>query len=207
MTDGIIFDVDGTFWDTTFIVEKAWNAALDEMGLSHIRVTAEQLKGLFGLPMDVIIENIMPEQEKAVQEAYLPLCSKYEFDYLEKEMGRLYPDFEETLDGLSKKYPLFIVSNCQSGYIEMFLEKTGFGKYFKDYVCPGDSGLLKAGNISLIAERNGLKAPVYVGDTQMDANACKEAGVPIVHARYGFGTVEEPDYVIDRPIELLELDL
>ena len=85
------------------------------------------------------------------------------------------------------------------------LEKTGFGKYFKDHVCPGDTNLLKAENILLIAERNGLKNPIYVGDTHMDAEACVKAGVPIIFASYGFGKVEKPDYVIDTPMDLVSL--
>ena len=43
----------------------------------------------------------------------------------------------------------------------------------------------------MIAERNHLKHPVYVGDTIGDYNACQEAGVPFVFAAYGFGEVPE----------------
>lgn len=204
-TDGIIFDVDGTLWDTTPIVANAWNAALDEMGLSEIRVDADMLKGLFGLPMDVIIDRIMPEQDEKVKEEYLPLCSEYEFKYLRKEPGILYPDFERTLSILSEKTKLYIVSNCQSGYIELFYDKTGFSKYFCDQLCPGDSGLLKADNIKLIAKRNGLNSPVYVGDTHMDHEACKVAKVPFVFAAYGFGSTENPDYTISKPSDLILL--
>ncbi len=64
---------------------------------------------------------------------------------------------------------------------------------------------MKADNIRLIMERNHLEQVVYVGDTQMDADACKAAGVPIVFASYGFGTVKEPDYVVDTPYELVGL--
>ncbi len=206
MIDGIIFDVDGTLWDSTPVVEDAWNQALIDSGLAYASVTADQLKGLFGLPMKDIIDRIIPNESEEKKLDFMPKCFEYEHTYLEKTGGTLYPELEECLKILSEKYPLFIVSNCQAGYIELFLKKTGFGKYFKDHTCPGDTGLLKADNIKLIAERNGLSAPIYIGDTQMDADACKKAGVPIVYCRYGFGKVEKPDYIIDSPLELTKIN-
>ena len=68
----------------------------------------------------------------------------------------------ETVRELSRKYKLFIVSNCQSGYIEAFLKNTGLGEYFADYTCPGDTGKLKGENIRIIMERNGIKEAIYV---------------------------------------------
>jgi len=205
MTDGLIFDVDGTLWDSTPIVEKAWNAALADAGIKAAAVNADQLKGLFGLPMKDIIDQVLPAQPEEVKEKFMPLCFSYEHAFLEKNAGILYPHLEETLAALSKKYPLFIVSNCQAGYIELFLRKTGFQNYFKDFTCPGDTGVFKAENIGIIAERNGLKTPVYVGDTQMDADACKKAGIKMIFASYGFGKVENPDYTIADPLDLLQI--
>ena len=202
MYDGIIFDVDGTVWDSTPVVEEAWNAALRDSGYEE-RVTADRLKGLFGLPMDDIIADIIPDAPPEDRAAFAPVCFKYEHDYLAKQGGVVYEGFGKMLEELSKSYPLFIVSNCQAGYIELMLEKTGFGPFIKDHLCPGDTNLLKADNIKIIAKRNGLKNPIYVGDTQMDANACKEAGVPIVFCAYGFGKIEEPNYIIYSPEELI----
>ena len=205
MTDGIIFDVDGTLWDSTTVVEKAYNKALREFGITDITIKADDLKKLFGLPMDDIIKVLLPDSSEELRKKFKPLCFSYEEDHLRKEAGTVYPGLEETLKVLSGKYPLFIVSNCQAGYIELFFEKTGLGKYFKDHTCPGDTGLLKAGNIKYIAEKNGLKCPVYVGDTHMDEEACREAGVPFVFASYGFGHGIKPDYVIDALPDLARL--
>lgn len=202
--DGIIFDVDGTIWDSTPTVTEAWNRALSEAGYSE-RVTADRLKGLFGLPMDDIIHDILPDSDRAERDAVGELCYKYEHEYVSEMGAVVYEGLGEALSILSRKYPLFVVSNCQAGYIELMLEKTGFGKYIKDHVCPGDTNMLKAENILLIAERNGLKNPIYVGDTHMDAEACVKAGVPIIFASYGFGKVEKPDYVIDTPMDLVSL--
>ena len=204
-TDGIIFDIDGTIWNTTGVVEKAWNQALDECGLSHAHVTAKQLQGLFGLPMMDIIDAILPLESLEKKLEFKPLCYKYEDEYINREPGILYEGMVETIKELSKKYPLFVVSNCQGGYIELMLEKTGMKPYFKDFTCPAYTDKLKADNIKIIAERNGIKNPLYVGDTQMDANACKEANVPICYVTYGFGKVENPDYSIDKISEILEL--
>ncbi len=204
MIDSIIFDVDGTVWDSTPVVEGAWNMALSEAGFEE-RVTADRLKGLFGLPMDDILADILPGLGREERDAFAPRCFEWEHEYVERDGGIVYEGFGEMLKLLSEKYPLFIVSNCQAGYIELMLEKTGFKPYIKDHLCPGDTGKLKADNIKMICERNGLKKPVYVGDTHMDANASREAGVPFVFAAYGFGNVEEPDYVIDTPMELTKL--
>lgn len=204
-TDGIIFDIDGTIWNTTGIVEKAWNQALDECGLSDFHVTAKQLQGLFGLPMMDIIDAILPGQPLEKKLEFKPLCYKYEDEYINREPGILYEGMVETVKALSEKYPLFVVSNCQGGYIELMLEKTGMKPYFKDFTCPAYTDKLKADNIKIICERNNINKPLYIGDTQMDANACKEAGVPICHVTYGFGKVENPDYSVDSISELLDL--
>ena len=205
VTDGVIFDVDGTLWDSTPVVEQAWNQALIDSGITDVVITADQLKGLFGLPMMEIIDNVLPNATKQQKLDYKPLCYRYESEYLSRTPGILYPRLEEALAALAKRHPLFIVSNCQEGYIELFFEKTGFGHYFVDHVCPGDTGLLKADNIRLIAKRHHLAHPVYIGDTQMDADACRDAGVPIVFASYGFGSVREPDAVIAEPMDLCGL--
>ncbi len=204
LTDGIIFDVDGTVWNSTPIVEEAWNKALKDNGYSE-RVTAARLQGLFGLPMDVIIRDILPDATEEERVDFAPKCFRYEHEFLERNGGIVYDGFEEMLKILYEKCPLYVVSNCQAGYIELMLSKTGFGKYFKDHLCFGDNDKLKAENIRIICERNEIKKPIYVGDTQMDADACIQAGVPIVYAAYGFGKVEDPDYVIYKPMDLADM--
>ena len=71
--------------------------------------------------------------------------------------------------------------------------------------CPGRTGLTKGENIKLVIKRNNLKNPIYVGDTQGDANAAKFAGVPFIFAEYGFGEVEEYNESIKSFNELLKL--
>ena len=117
-----------------------------------------------------------------------------------KHGADLYPGIEELIIKLHKKYKLFIVSNCQEGYIQCFFKVyPQLEKYFTDYEYPGRSGKAKADNIKMVIERNNLKNPVYVGDTAGDAKAAKLAGVPFIYARYGFGQVEEYDDFIDKP--------
>ena len=63
------------------------------------------------------------------------------------------------------------------------------GEYFKDFTCPAYTGRLKGENIRIIMERNGLSEAVYVGDTQGDANSCKEAEIPMIYAAYGLSLI------------------
>ena len=88
-----------------------------------------------------------------------------------------------------KGYFLAIVSNCQEGYIEAFLAYHGLEKYFDDTENFGHTGHGKGDNIRLVVNRNRLEQAAYLGDTQGDWEAAREAGIPFIHAAYGFGTV------------------
>lgn len=203
----IIFDVDGTLWDTTEVVAKAWNRAVEEAGVAADKITAEVLKKEFGKTMDVIAEDLFPKADDRERDRILELCCKYEHEALiENKENLLFPHVKETLEKLSEKYSLFIVSNCQSGYIELFMKKAGVEKYITDIECFGNTNKSKGENIKLIMERNNLRDVVYVGDTQGDYEATKFAGIPFIFAKYGFGKVDGYYKAIEDISELLEIE-
>lgn len=191
MFDSILFDLDGTLWDTTDIVAQAWNASLEKENGITTRVTGAKLRTLFGRPLPEIAACILPDLSREEQLSVMDRCCEEEHRVLEQTPGILYPDLEDTLDALSKKYPLCIVSNCEAGYIELFLRVTGLTKYFTDHICPGDTGMTKGDNNLAIVKRNGFQSPVYVGDTLGDANAAAYAKIPFIFAGYGFGQVTD----------------
>ena len=77
------------------------------------------------------------------------------------------------------------------GYIEAFLKFHKLAQYFDDMENYGRTLLSKGENIKLVVERNALTEAVYVGDIMGDYNSTMEAGLPFIHAAYGFGQVPE----------------
>ncbi|MGH4125080.1 MAG: HAD family hydrolase [Clostridium sp.] len=201
--DSIIFDLDGTLWDSTKTVLKAWDMVCQNNKEVRSPITREVLQSIMGLQVQHIGAKLFPYLDKAGQTKILQLCCEEERKLLLKEGGMLYKDLESILQTLSKSYSLFIVSNCQCGYIEVFLEYHKLGKYFKDFECAGNSSLVKGENIKIIMKRNNLEHPVYVGDTQGDCDAAKLANIPFVFASYGFGKVDGYDYVIEEISEIV----
>ncbi len=202
MIDGIIFDLDGTLWDSRVQVCDSWNVVLAERWPELGQLTVEQFNSQMGKLVHDIGRSLFPQLSPEQSNAVVDFCCEFENGYVAERGGILYDGLEETLALLSEKYKLFIVSNCQSGYIEAFFEAHGLGKYFADIECSGNTGRPKAENIRLIAERNGLKSPVYVGDTALDGKSAHEAGVPFVWAAYGFGKAESFEARMDSVSQL-----
>ena len=190
MNYGIIFDLDGTLWDSSEQVAVSWSEALARRPETDRQVTGEDMRGFMGKTMETIAALMLPELEPSLRIEIMHECERVEQEYLEKHGGVLFPDLEKELERLCGLGKLIIVSNCQSGYIETFLEYHKLGKYFADFECPGGTGFAKAENIRIVMERNGLDKAVYVGDTQGDLDASDSAGVPFIHAAYGFGSVD-----------------
>ena len=205
-TDAVILDVDGTLWDSTKLVAKAWTSTAHDNGFPDRTVTAEELKEQFGRPMDVIARNIFPGLDDATLESILKSCVKYENEVLHNDpCDMCFTGVVSTIRSLAKRVPVCIVSNSQSGYIELFMDKTGTADCITDHICFGDNGLLKSENIELIIRRNGFNNAVYVGDIEPDEEASRQAGVGFIHAAYGFGKAKSPDASVISFAELEDI--
>jgi phosphoglycolate phosphatase len=206
MYESLIFDIDGTLWDSRALVAEGYNIQLRSEGLGHLCVTAEDLKPLFGKVMTEIADVILaaiPENERY---ALMDRCMETENQYLHDNPCHIgYPGIRETVAELAKKYRLFIVSNSQCGYPELCIEKLGLTDYISGHLCFGDTGTEKGETIRRLMEKYAIYNAAYVGDTQGDYEATVRAGIPFIFAAYGFGQPERWDGKIDRFEELLNL--
>ncbi len=191
MKTGLIFDMDGTLWDSSANVALSWTEVINQSGYNRPEITKQDIMKVMGLTMDKIADILFEDLPQVERMELLEKCCQYENNYLRNHGGVLYPELENTFVRLRKKYYLYIVSNCQKGYIEAFLDHFGFWKYFEDIECYGNNMNDKGDNISLIVERNKIEKGYYIGDIQGDYDATMKAGLEFIHAAYGFGTIRQ----------------
>jgi len=205
----IILDIDGTLWNTTGVVATAWNKAVSESGIEELmdlHITDKILQKEFGKPMDVIADDLFGDIDAKKKADLLEVCCEYEHKAIaETKEDLTYANVRETLFELSKNNRLYIVSNCQNGYIELVMEKNGIEDIISDIECFGCTGLQKDENIRLLMDRNDIDEAVYVGDTLGDFEASRKAGVKFIFCEYGFGDVSNPDAVIKDFSELSDM--
>ncbi len=209
---GVIFDMDGTVWDSSENVAKSWTVKVQEAGFTDKVVAREDIQRNMGKPMDAIADDLFTYTEKGLErDALRYACEEYENEYLREHGGILYEGICETWAKLKEMgYHIYIVSNCQAGYIEAFLEyyKIAYGNpedLVEDIECYGNNFKQKDENIKLLAERNGLTEACYVGDIQSDYDSTVKAGFPFIHAKYGFGTINVEVPVINSFEELIKV--
>lgn len=204
----IIFDVDGTLWDTTDVVAKAWQRAVTEVGVSCDPITGDILKKEFGKTMNLIADSLFPVASEHEKQRIMDLCCQFEHEDLHHFEGSLlYPKVRETLIELSKSHKVYIVSNCQSGYIELFMAKNNLTEYITDIECYGNTGRPKGENLKLLMSRNDIENAIYVGDTAGDFEATRVANIPFIYVTYGFGNIDTYEYAVDHIDDILTLGI
>ncbi|WP_418614700.1 HAD family hydrolase [[Ruminococcus] torques] len=155
--DSIIFDVDGTLWDSADSVAAAWNLAIKKFSSLDITLDREILGSVFGKTMTDIGDILFPSLSETEKDSLLSACCELENNYL------------------------------------------------KNHLCFGETGVSKGQTLRMLIDRNHLSSPVYVGDTQGDADACHAAGIPFIFAEYGFGNVPDAKMTIHKFSDLLNL--
>ena len=194
----LLFDLDGTLWDSAPAVAEAWNEVIQRETSGLPLLTVDDIHGVMGMTMKEISLALYPDVSLERRDEIFDLCCKYEVEYLYSHCGTLYPGFRAVMESLKAQgYELAVVSNCQLGYVKAFLISSGASDLFVDYEEWERTGLTKGENIRLVMERNGYTKGIYIGDTKKDQEAALMARIPFIHAAYGFGTVDSADGVIN----------
>ncbi len=199
----LIFDLDGTLWDSSVSVVDSWNILIKrETGIDR-GLASEDIQRNMGKTMNEIADDLFNDIPEDERYALARRCEVFENGYITEHGGDLFDGVRETLAELfGIGTVMAVVSNCQEGYIKAFLDSMDMWDYFVDYEEWGRTGLLKADNIRLVMERNGIDKAVYIGDIQKDSDASHEAGVPCIWAAYGFGEISDAEGKIDKFSEL-----
>ena len=204
--ESLIFDIDGTLWDSRVLVAEGYNLQLQEEGLARFRTDPETLKALFGKVMTDIADALFPTLPAQERYPLMERCMARENRYLHENPCQVgYPGIRETLEALSRNHRLFIVSNSQCGYPEVCMEKLGIRELISGHLCFGDTQAPKGETIRILMERHGITSAAYIGDTQGDADAARDAGIPFVWASYGFGEASGWIAKADTPADLTDI--
>ncbi len=201
----IIFDLDGTLWDSRQQILNAWNKVLQNE--YDISLNVNDFNNLMGKTSDFYKKAFFSNYSSKQADYILNLCEKEEVIYLKQHGANIFKNSISTLKKLSKKYKLFIVSNCQSGYIESFLEYYNLNELIKDFECNGNTKKSKEDNINIILKRNCLKSEetCYIGDTSNDYLSAINNNILFIYAQYGFGNLSHHSHSIKDIGDLVEL--
>lgn len=202
----IIFDLDGTLWDSRTTIIQSWNSILIKHDLIEKPLTEDNLNPFMGLLLPDILPILFPNANPEKWEEILAEIIEHETGNLLEKGGILYDGVEETLKKLVEKHMLYIVSNCQDGYIETFLDYFGFYSFFTDFESFGRTGKPKIENIKFVLDRNNLKPSesVYVGDTQTDYISANGNQLDFIFCQYGFGQLN-PEVNVQKITKFQEL--
>ena len=206
----IVYDFDGTLVDTLFDIADAVNLSLNELGLRTLsRATIRKYVGKG-------VERLMAQSIDGTGYRDLPRAVElFRRHYSENLMNhtRFYPSGREILDHFRDKKQA-ICSNKPEDFVRRILESLKSLDYF-DAILGGDSVESKKpdpeGLLHLLDRfQCSPEMAVLVGDSPVDIETGKRAGVYTCIVNYGFGNPKEiasanPDCCIDHLSELKDL--
>jgi len=200
--DSLIFDMDGTLWDNVDTYAMSWTIGMEKTG-NDITISREDIMGLMGKEVKAMLNVLVPDWTEEQHNELFNAVSESYIDLVPTMKPIIYDDVLQGLELLSKKYNLFLLSNCEKDGLVNFMNHTDTNHLIKDYMEHGMNLKPKHHNLQLLIDKHGLKSPVYIGDTESDSRESSKAGVPFVFVSYGFGFTDNYSIKFDSFSELV----
>lgn len=192
-TELILFDLDGTLIDSS--EDIAWAANKTLLCMGYKEQGPEAVKEGIGWGVKTLLERLMPdegaERIREARERFL----EYYWDHLNVKTF-LYPGVLETLDHfkrLNKK--MAVVTNKPIRFTERLLEELALKEFFM-MALGGDSLPNRKPHPEPVEKVIGVlsaqrERTVFVGDSPIDCESGKRAGIATIGVMYGFRATEE----------------
>lgn len=210
MLEAIIFDMDGTLFQTNSILELSLEDAfqrLREQQLWNDATPIDKYREIMGVPLPQVWETLLPLHSIEVREAMDEYFLERLIDNINNGKGALYPHAQEMLAELKNmNYSIFIASNGLSPYLKAIVEYYHLDTWITEtFSITQIHTLNKVDLVSTIIKKYGVSSGAVVGDRLSDIKAAKANGLLSVGCNFDFAKQEElseADRVINDLCEL-----
>ncbi|GKV68645.1 MTA/SAH nucleosidase [Sporosarcina sp. NCCP-2716] len=210
MTIPIIFDIDGTLFQTDTILENAL-----EDTFQHLRSLQKwqgetplaQYRDIMGVPLPQVWQTLLPDhslEERSYTDAYF---LERLIDNIRCGEGALYPNALEALRFLKEQgCSIFIASNGLVEYLSAIVHYYALDTWVTEtFSIQQIDSSSKSDLVRAIIEKYSLADAAVVGDRLSDINAAKDNGLTAIGCRFDFAQEDElvhADIVIRDLLEL-----
>src|ERR1035438_8214510 len=206
----LIFDLDGTLIDSEQDLIHATNAMLGELGRPEL--PPKTISGFIGhgapkLVARAIGSSVDQEQHSQALQIFLRIYEAHKLD-----RTRAYPSVREALEK-SFPSPMAVLTNKPAEISNSILRALNLARYFR-LIYGGDSFPTKKpdpqGANAVLAEfAVPPTAALFIGDSEVDVETARNAGMFAAAVNYGFGvhdrTAAPADIYLDRLTDLIPL--
>lgn len=213
--EAIIFDMDGTLFETDTLLVPVHNRVFEtlrEEGLyPHPTPPVERLLSCLGMLLDDIWRKVMPDGSEAARNRADELLLQYEVEALVAGEGKLYAYVEQTLSELKNRgIKLFVASNGLEDYVKGVAEYKGIAGLFSGLYSAGEyQTTTKVDLVAQLLNDHSIQSAWMVGDRSSDVEAGKGNGLQTIgcaYATYGRSSeLEGADALISDFRELIGL--
>lgn len=201
MSDLVMLDFDGVIADSLDCTEEAVRAAFKQHGLTELsqRITMDDLVAVNWFEA-LAKAGVPPEVVRAIDDNVAGLTAK--------GLLRPYAGMVDVIERLSWRHTVVGMTSNRTDIVEECLSQWNVKGVHE--TLGGDKGESKVVKIRRKVKEHGLTRAWFVGDTTGDLLEGREAGVTTVAAGWGWHShglllTAGPDYVLERPEDLLSL--
>ncbi|MBQ2509802.1 MAG: HAD family hydrolase [Erysipelotrichaceae bacterium] len=212
MIKGVIFDLDGTTINTLNELYISINQTLKEYG--YPTKTLDEVRMGVGRGFRKLVEAVVPE--KLDEEKLTEIGRSYQKAYTENYLkSDVYPGMTDLLKELQERGIRLVVNSNKSDRFTKALIAKNYPDIRFTAVYGGREGFPMKPDPTVakqIAEQMGLeiKEVLYVGDSDVDIQTGRNAGMKTAGCLWGFRDRETlanagADHILEKPEDLLKL--
>ncbi|QOS77144.1 HAD hydrolase-like protein [Paenibacillus sp. JNUCC31] len=210
MSQSLIFDMDGTLFQTGKILEVSLEEAFDRLRSLKVWDTVtpiEKYREIMGVPLPKVWEALLPNHSDEVRKE----TDAYFLEVLIKNIrcgkGALYPNVMEIFTHLKENNcSIYIASNGLKEYLNAIVGYYNLDNWVTEtFSIQQIESLNKSDLVQSIIVKYGISSGAVVGDRLSDINAAKDNGLVSIGCNFDFAQSDElahADIVINDLIEL-----
>ncbi|MCP3738632.1 HAD hydrolase-like protein [Rossellomorea sp. BNER] len=210
MSLSLIFDMDGTLFQTNKILELSLEDTFHRLRSLNQWDTAtpiDQYREIMGVPLPKVWETLLPSHSNEVREQVNDYFHEKLIENIKKGKGGLYPNVEEVFNYLrDHNCTIYIASNGLTEYLKAIVSYYHLDHWVTEtFSIQQIQSLDKADLVKMIIKKYSIKNAAVIGDRLSDIKAAKENGLVAIGCNFDFAQEDEltqADIVVDDLLEL-----